>query len=409
MVTGIGSVTPLGNSFARSWIALTAGKSGIAAITKFDASSCRWKAAGEVRDFDPAAYLDRKEVIRLDPFIHYAVAAALMAVEDAGLVKHSRSGKREECRFAAHPSLSSGGVIIGSSRGGVSSIEKALLKDARLSPYLMPSTTISMAASSVSQRLGMRGNCLGISNACASGANAVGEAFRLIRCGHADIVLAGGAEAPVCRLCIEGYGISGALSRVCDASASRPFDKGRDGFVLSEGACVLVIESCEHAERRGARIYGEVAGYGNTTDAFHMTKPDAEGEARTIARALEEAGAVPDEVDYINTHGTSTPLGDAAESSALSMVFGTRLSGIPASAVKSMTGHMLAASGSFEVASTLMTLREGVIPPTINLREQDPGCSVNVVREKRNAKIGFAISNSFGFGGVNAVIALRAP
>ena len=329
--------------------------------------------------------------------------------------------------------LTSGGVIIGSSRGGISTIENALIKsrnsacpaswseagvvgtraikrrtqNLRLSPYLMPSTTISMASSYVAQHLVIKGYCLGISNACASGANAIGEAYRLLRSGYRGPVLAGGSEAPICRLCIEGYGVSGALSKISDLSASRPFDNNRDGFVLSEGACVIVLEDLNSAVKRGANIYSEIVGYGNTTDAFHQTRPDSEGEARAMESAISEAGITTSEIDYINAHGTSTPLGDMVESEAIKKIFGNMSSTIAVSAVKSMTGHMLAASGSLETAFTVMSIKESIIPPTINLIEKDSACDINVVTEKTGKKINVAISNSFGFGGVNAVLALK--
>jgi 3-oxoacyl-[acyl-carrier-protein] synthase II len=414
VVTGIGAVTPLGNTFFESWHAIKAGRSGIERITRFDASDLPWSTAGELKGFCAEAYLLPKEVRRLDPFVHYAVAAARMAAEDAGL------GSRSS-RVAHSALLDSAAVIIGSSRGGISTIEDALItiekskKSAhrlRVSPYLMPSTTISMAASYVAQKIGIRGYCLGISNACASGTNAIGEAFRLIKYGHSPIVIAGGAEAPLCRLCMEGYGISGALSgdpstSERDYKTPRPFDSKRDGFVLSEGAAILVLEDFEHAMGRSANVYGEITAYGNTTDSFHMTKPDPAGEARAIAIAMKEAEVLPQDVDYINAHGTSTRIGDIAEAKAIGMIFRKKATDIPVSALKSLTGHMLAASGVLEIASTLMAMKEGVIPPTINLEEKDPDCDINVITEKREADIRIAISNSFGFGGLNAVIVLR--
>lgn len=416
VVTGIGSVSPLGSSFVRSWDALKEGRSGIGRIERFDASHLPWKTAGELKDFEAAAHLSRREIGRLDLFVRYAVTAAIMAAEDAGLIEQSAVSSRQSA-LDLHDSLSDAGVIIGSSRGGISTMEQALLgtrnskletRNLRLSPYFMPSTTISMAASYVAQRLGIRGYCLGISNACASGANAVGEAFRLIKSGHSRLVFAGGAEAPLCRLCIEGYGRSGVLSRQdMSTGAPRPFDRKRDGFVLSEGACVLILEEYESAIERGAAIYGEIIGYGNTTDCFHMTRPGPEGEAKAMIAAMEEGGTGPGEVDYINTHGTATRIGDIAEAQAIRLVFGKRASAIPATATKSMTGHMLAASGSFETASTLMSVREGIIPPTINLSEKDPECDIDIITDKREADIRIALSNSFGFGGVNAVLALK--
>ncbi|MCL5024351.1 MAG: beta-ketoacyl-[acyl-carrier-protein] synthase family protein [Nitrospirae bacterium] len=417
VVTGIGAVTPLGNSFSGSWERMARGESGIATVARFDASHLPWRLAGELKGFCPEAYQERKEIIRTDPFIHYAVAAAVMTAEDAALISSDPSPVMQYALPA------SAGVIIGSSRGGISTIERALIKSRAQdvksetrkrpsSPYLMPSSTVSMAASYAARKLGAKGNCLGISNACASGANAVGEAFRLIRSGYARLVIAGGSEAPVCRLCMEGYGVSGVLStHRCargEAGAPRPFDRGRDGFVLSEGACLLALEEYDSAVRRGAAIYGEIIGYANTTDSFHMTKPDAEGESAAIVAALDEAGITPGEVDYINTHGTGTRIGDSAEARAVGTVFGSRASAIPATAVKSATGHMLAASGAFEIACTLMSLREGIIPPTINLGDRDPECNINIVTEKRDADIRIALSNSFGFGGVNAVVVLKS-
>ncbi|MGB9715948.1 MAG: beta-ketoacyl-[acyl-carrier-protein] synthase family protein [Thermodesulfovibrionales bacterium] len=427
VVTGIGSVTPIGNSFLESWKIAKSGISGISQITRFDTSGIKWKVAGEIKGFDAEAYLTRKEINRLDPFVHYAVGAAIMAVEDAGLIKRSSvnirqslvktDGKRLMTSERSDSSLlDSAGIIIGSSRGGITTIEKELQKiyESRIthhasyvSAYLMASTTISMAASYVAQKLGIHGYCLGISNACASGTNAIGEAYRLIKSGYKGPVLCGGAEAPVCRICVEGYGISGALSKVKDSTASRPFDITRDGFVLSEGACILILENYETALKRGARIYGEIIGYGNTTDAFHQTRPSPYGEAEAMRKAIEEAGLKPEDIDYINAHATSTPLGDKTEIEAIKMVFGEKAKEIPISSVKSMTGHMLAASGAFEVAITLMSIKEGIIPPIINLKETDPECDIDLVKKARKAKIDFAISNSFGFGGVNAVLVLK--
>ncbi|MBA3060860.1 MAG: beta-ketoacyl-[acyl-carrier-protein] synthase II, partial [Nitrospirae bacterium] len=386
----------------------------------------KWKMSGELKGFDAGLYLSQKEITHLDPFIHYAVAASFMAAEDARMIKdrNALSVMRNELEkkslnsslITHHSSLASGGVIIGSSRGGITTIERELEKiyasrithhASRLSPYLMPSTSINMASSYVAQRLGIKGYCLGISNACSSGANAIGEAYRLIKSGYDGPVFAGGTEAPICRLCIEGYGVSGALSKVDNASASRPFDKTRDGFVLSEGACILVLEDYESALKRGAKIYGEIIGYGNTTDAFHQTRPSAEGEARAIMIAMEEGGVSPKDVDYINAHGTSTPLGDKAETEAIKLALGKRAYKIPISSVKSMTGHMLAASGAFEAAVTLMTIREGIVTPTINLKTRDPECDLNYITETMKSDINTAISNSFGFGGVNAVLVFR--
>jgi 3-oxoacyl-[acyl-carrier-protein] synthase II len=404
VVTGIGAVSPLGNSFSESWVRAKSGISGIQPTTRFDISGSKWKVAGELKEFEASNFLSPREINRLDPFVHYAVAAALMAVEDAHIIHY--------------PSLSSCGVIIGSSRGGISTLERELQKkyssrrlphSSKISAYLMPATTISMASSYVAQKLGIRGYCLGISNACASGTNAIGEAYRLIKTGCKDLILCGGTEAPVCRICSEGYGAAGALSTVKDSSASRPFDRTRDGFVLSEGACIMVLEDYDRALKRSAGIYGEVIGYGNTTDAFHQIKPSPAGEAEAIRAAMDEAGLAAEDIGFINAHGTSTPLGDKTETDAIKLFFGGYAYKIPVTSVKSMTGHMLAASGPFEAALTLMSMKESVLPPTINLKEHDPECDLDYVIESRKAEIEFAISQSFGFGGVNAVLVFRRP
>jgi 3-oxoacyl-[acyl-carrier-protein] synthase II len=401
VITGIGAITPLSSNFHDTWSNIKEGFSGIKNITRFDVSDIPWKVAGEIRDFDPYLYLSKKEILRLDLFIQYAVAASLMAAEDSGLIK--------EITIAGKKHLNSAGVIIGSSRGGITTIEKEIQKlsssTVRLSAYLMPSTTTSMASSYVAQKLGIKGYCLGISNACASGADAIGAAFRLIKNGYCNIVFAGGTEAPICRLCVEGYGISGALSKTDSLSACRPFDKNRDGFVISEGACILVLEEYVSALSRGANIYAEVVGYGNITDAYHITRPDIEGESMAIESALRDAKVSLDEIDYISAHGTSTLLGDLSESKAINKVFKGR--DIPLSAIKSMTGHMLGASGAFEIACTAMTIKEKIIPPTINVIERDEECNVNLITERKMLDINFALSNSFGFGGVNSVLVLK--
>lgn len=396
VITGIGAITPLGNDFYSSWSKILEGVSGINPISRFDVSDSSYKVAGEVKNFNPELYLSKKEILRLDPFIQYAVASSIMAVEDGNLSKKGDI-------------LNTAGVIIGSSRGGITTIEKELsrlLSNSRqISSFIMPSSTISMASSYVAQKIGIKGYCLGISNACASGANAIGEAFRLIKNGYYGVVLAGGSEAPVCKLCLEGYGISGALSKKNSPFSCRPFDKNRDGFVIAEGACIVVLEDYESAINRGARIYAEIIGYGNTTDAYHITRPHVEGEMKAIKDALSEAGISPDDVDYINSHGTSTLIGDLAESRVIRGVFKDK--DIPVSAIKSMTGHMLAASGAFEIACSAMSIKEGVIPPTINTKEIDKDCDINLITEKKDLPIKIVLSNSFGFGGVNAVLVIK--
>jgi 3-oxoacyl-[acyl-carrier-protein] synthase II len=415
VITGIGAVTPLGSTFRNSWESACAGTSGIRTISRIPVTGKHWTVAGEIRDFDPLRFLSAKEVRRIDLFAQYAVSAAIMAAADAGLVSWDREAVAAvRGRQSAGDYLSSGGVIIGSSRGGIGAIEQAILKSSqtlktRTSSYLMPATTISMAASYTAQKLGIRGHCLGISNACTSGTNAVGEAFRIIRSGHAGPVLAGGADAPISRICIEGYGAAGALSRIPNGTASRPFDRMRDGFVLSEGACVLVIERLDAALKRRAHIYAEIKGYGSTADAFHQTQPHPEGEARAIHAALAMAGVSPREMDFISAHGTSTPLGDLAETRAILQVFDGRSPLAPVAAMKSMTGHMLAASGAFETACAAMAIAQGMIFPTINLKEQDPNIPLTIATQAVPMDMRNALINSFGFGGVNAVLVLQRP
>ncbi len=416
VITGIGAVTPIGNTFIESWNAVTDGVSGIRTVTACDAEDLPWNVAGEPQALNEHTFLSEREIRILDPFVRYAVAASVMAAQDAGLMDLWEGKKERISQKEFGDYVSEGAVIIGSSRGGIRTIEKALTHERKnqnkagwfgVSPFIMPATTVGMASSYVAQRLNMRGYCLGISNACSSGANAVGEAYRLLRSGYRGPVVAGGADAAVCRLCLEGYGVSGALSKRTSDSASRPFDRSRDGFVLAEGACIMVLERNDCAANRGATVYGEITGYGNTADAFHQTKPDAAGQARAMIRALQEASLVSKQVDYLNTHGTGTYLGDQAESEAIGMVYGEHASKIPASAIKAMTGHMLAASGAFEVATSLMSLKEGIIPPTINISEQDHACAVNIVTEKMERDIQTAVSHSFGFGGVNTVLVCR--
>lgn len=404
VITGIGSVTPLADTFPDSWAASCAGRSGVRGITRFDASLLPWRAAGEVSGSALHLCLDDREQRRLDPFARYAVVSAMEALASAGISPGSVV-------------LENSGVVIGSSRGGISMLEHAwaALLDGtasparrrRIAPSLMPATTISMAASAVAQKAGIRGSCLGISNACASGSIAVGEAYRMIRSGFPGPFIAGGTDAPVCRICIEGYGASGALSKKAGPSASRPFDRSRDGFVLSEGSCILVLEGMEAALRRSAPVLGEIVGYANASDAFHQTRPSADGEAHAIRTALASADTDPAGVDLLVAHGTSTIIGDRAEAAAIRAVFGEKSDRLPVTAVKSMTGHMLAGSSAFEIACAAMSLKQGVILPTINLQEQDASCGLHIVREKQEAEPKTAVVNSFGFGGVNSVLVLR--
>ncbi len=422
VITGIGAVTPLGNDIGSTWDNITLQRSGIHEITKFDASALPSRIAGELKEFDPGHYLLPKDVIRLDPFVHYAAAAALMAVEDSGLTGEQTAAssqpsqiqtQTEKSRAPHFSHLNSAGVIIGSSRGGITTLENALerniIKGKPLSAYLMSSSTINMAASYISMRFGIRGPALGISTACASGTNAIGEAFRMIRTGEVDIALAGGSEAPLCRIAVGGYGASGALSRKNERpeQASRPFERDRDGFVIAEGACVLVLEELGHAAKRNAIIYGELIGYGTSCDAFHQTKPDSDGEALAIRKALDDALVGSEDIEFINAHGTSTPLGDKAEAEAIRKVFGRRTGDIYVSSCKSTLGHMLGAAGAMEAAITALSVKRGIIPPTMNLENPDPECDLNIVTSTMHKDIHIAVSSSFGFGGVNAVLVLK--
>ncbi|UCF87196.1 MAG: beta-ketoacyl-[acyl-carrier-protein] synthase II [Nitrospiraceae bacterium] len=402
VITGIGLVTPLGNDLVTTWENLKAGLSGIGPITKFNPGTqlLTSRIAGEVKDFQAEQYIPRKEILRLDPFIHYATAASLMALEDSGITL------RNEEHFRT-------GVIIGSSRGGIISMERAaekhFLKGKPFSAYLMSSSTINMAPSYIAMRTGIRGPSIGISTACASGTNAIGEAMKMIRNGEIESAIAGGAEAPVCRLAVGGYGTAGALSRRNNdpEKASRPFDKERDGFVLSEGAGIVVLEEHERAVRRGANIYAEVAGYSTSSDAFHQTKPNSTGEAIAIRSALHDARVPEDCIDYINAHATSTVLGDSAEARAIREVFARKTDVIPVSSCKSMLGHMLGGAGAVEVAVTALSISRSTVIPAINLETPAQDCNLNHVTSKWNGEIRCALTHSFGFGGVNAVLVLK--
>jgi 3-oxoacyl-[acyl-carrier-protein] synthase II len=424
VITGIGAVTPLGNDIETTWKGLTQKRSGIGLITKFDPSGLASRIAGELKYFPSENYISKKEIQRLDPFIHYAIAAATMAAEDAGLIKKQTADSSQQSAeqrkpelisslVTRHPSLDSAGIVIGSSRGGITSmgnaLQKHLLTGKPFSAYLMSSSTINMASSQISMKFGIKGPALGLSTACASGTNAIGEAARMIRYGEIDLAFAGGSEAPICRLAVGGYAASGALSGRNHApqEASRPFDKDRDGFVISEGAGIVVLEGLDHAIRRRARIYAELAGYSSSSDAFHQTKPDSEGEAFAIKKALKDAGISADAVDYINAHATSTLLGDHVESDAIRKVFGKKTDDIYISSSKSMLGHMLGAAGAVEAAITAMSIDRGVIIPTTNLENPDRACELNHVTTTMKTDINTAITNSFGFGGVNAVLVLK--
>jgi 3-oxoacyl-[acyl-carrier-protein] synthase II len=401
-VTGIGILTPIGNDSETTWENLTRGISGIGTISRFDPFSPELpsRIAGELKKFSAEDFISKKDVIRLDPFVHYAAAASLMAFEDSRIRLNKSDGYRT-------------GVAIGSSRGGVMSMERALeqhlLRNKPFSAYLMSSSTINMASSYVSMRLGVRGPVFGISTACASGANAVGEAVRLIQRGEIDTAIAGGAEAPVCRLTVGGYGATRCLSRRNEEpeKASRPFDRDRDGFVIAEGSGIVVLEELERALTRGARIYAEIAGYGTCSDAFHQTRPDSKGEAYAIRKAINDAGISISDIDLIDAHATSTVLGDRAESQAINDVFGEGAPEIPVCSYKSMLGHMLGGAGAVEAALTALSISYGIITPNINIENQDIDCNLKHMEASMKKEIRYAVSNSFGFGGVNSVLVLK--
>lgn len=403
VITGLGLVTPLGTGVEKTWKAICAGESGIARITRFDPAAYDAQIAGEVKDFDPARFIEKKEIKKMDTFIHYAVGASQLAVDDAGL-----KVKPEEATKV--------GVYIGSGIGGLGSIEHYhdVLKDkgpGRVSPFFIPMTIINLASGQVAIRIGAKGPNSCAVTACATGNHCIGDAYRLIQRGDADVMVAGGAEAAVTPLGVAGFASAKALSFRNDepTKASRPFDKDRDGFVLGEGAGVVVIEELTHALRRGVRIYGEIIGYGMNSDAYHITAPPEEGEGavRCMELALKDAGIQRNQIGYINAHGTST-MADAIETRAIKQVFGEQAFRIPVSSTKSMTGHLLGAAGGIEAIFTILSLFHGILPPTINLDHPDPACDLDYVPNKaRPAAIQMALSNSFGFGGVNACLILK--
>ena len=403
VVTGLGLVTPLGTGVEKTWTALCAGQSGIGRITRFDPAGYDAQIAGEVKDFDAGQFIEKKEIKKMDTFIHYAVGAALMAVDDAGL----KILPEEAAQV---------GVYIGSGIGGLGSIEHyyGVLKDkgpGRVSPFFIPMTIINLASGQVAIRIGAKGPNSCAVTACATGNHCIGDAFRLIQRGDADVMVAGGAEAAVTPLGVAGFAAAKALSFRNDEPqrASRPFDKDRDGFVLGEGAGVVVLEELEHARRRGVRIYAELIGYGMNSDAYHITAPPEEGEGavRCMEMAIKDAGVSKDQIGYINAHGTST-MADAIETRAIKAVFGEQAYRLAISSTKSMTGHLLGAAGGIEAVFSILALHHGVLPPTINLDNPDPACDLDYVPNKaRTAAIQVALSNSFGFGGVNACLIFR--
>lgn len=404
VITGLGAVTPLGNSMERTWKSIINSVSGIGRITKFDASDFSCRIAGELKGFDPSGYMTAKEMHRTDPVIQYALAAALMAVEDAGLT------------ITPHSSLRTG-VLVGSGRGGVTTSERNLIafmaKGPRaVSPFYTPMSLVNMASGYISMKLGAKGPCLDVSTACATGTHALGEAMKLIQRGDADVMIAGGTEAALTPLILAGFCQARALSQWNEKpeKASRPFDRNRDGFVLAEGAGILVLEELTHAQRRGARIYAELAGYGLSSDSHHYTRPDpeADGPARAMALAIKDAGLGPDAIDYINAHGTSTLSNDRIETLAIKKTFSKHAYNLAVSSSKSMLGHMLGAAGAVEAAVTALSLHQKTIPPTINYEHQDPECDLDYVpNHARKKDICSALSNSLGFGGINAALVLK--
>jgi 3-oxoacyl-[acyl-carrier-protein] synthase II len=405
VVTGLGLISPVGIGAEPSWQALVAGRSGIGPITLFDASTFPTRIAGEVKGFEPGDFMDKKEARRNDRFIQFAMAAAEMAMKDSGLDMGREDPEQVGC-------------IVGAGIGGLGTIEETfrvyLEKGVRkISPFFIPSLIINLAPGQISLRYGMKGPNFSPVSACATGNHSIGDALLYIERGLADVMVAGGCEATITHLGIGGFCAARAMSERNDApeKASRPFDKHRDGFVAGEGAGILILEEYEHARARGARIYAELAGYGASADANHITSPAPEGEGgqRAMRMALKYAGVAPEQVGYVNTHGTSTPQGDVAECQAINKVFGEHArKGLVVSSTKSMTGHLLGAAGGAEAVISVLALHRGIVPPTINVEEQDPECQLDVVPNvARQKALDVVLSNSFGFGGTNAVLLFK--
>jgi 3-oxoacyl-[acyl-carrier-protein] synthase II len=404
VITGMGIVSPVGNAVPDAWANILSGKSGVAQITRFDASAFASQIAGEVKDFDVTDYLSVKDARRMDVFIHYGMAAAIQAVKEAGIADAGLDAERI-------------GVNIGSGIGGLSMIEGThgayhAGGPRKISPFFIPSTIINMIAGNLSIMFGFKGPNLAIVTACTTATHCIGDSARMIEYGDADVMVAGGAESCVTPLAIGGFAAARALSTRNDdpVTASRPWDQDRDGFVLGEGAGILVLEEMEHAKRRGATIYAELAGFGMSADAYHMTAPceDGEGAARCMTNALRIAGVPATEVDYINAHGTSTPLGDIAETVAVKRCFGEHAKKLVVNSTKSMTGHLLGAAGGVEAIFSALAVYHQISPPTINIFHQDPLCDLDyVANNARKMKIDVAMSNSFGFGGTNGTLIFR--
>lgn len=404
VVTGLGLVTPNGIGVETAWKNICEGKSGIGPITRFDTNGFETKIAAEVKDFHPEQYIEKKEIKKMDLFIQYALAATKEALEDAQL-----RITPENCERI--------GVIVGTGLGGLPNIEKyhQILMErgpSRVSPFFIPMVIANLASGHIAIQFGAKGPNTCVVTACATGAHCIGDAFRAIRYGDADAIIAGGTEANITPLCVSGFNAMKALSTRNDEpqKACRPFEKNRDGFVIGEGAGILILEELEFALRRKAKIYAELIGFGYTGDAYHITAPppDGEGAARCMKMAIRDAGLTPEEVDYINAHGTSTPLNDVTETIAIKTVFGEHAKKIPISATKSMTGHLLGAAGSTEAIFTILSIRDGILPPTINYEEPDPECDLDYVpNQARRQDIRVGMSNAFGFGGTNATLIFK--
>ena len=404
VVTGLGIISPVGNDVTSAWASIVAGRSGIGPVTHFDATAYPTRIAGEVHDFDPAQYVPPKDVKKMDPFIHYGIAAGMQALRDSGLAVGEGNAERI-------------GVAIGAGIGGIATIERTSLilhegGPRKVSPFFVPSSIINMISGNLSIMLGLKGPNIACVTACTTATHNIGLAMRTIQYGDADVMLAGGAEYATTGVAMGGFCSARAMSTRNDEpqKASRPWDRDRDGFVLSDGAGVLLLEEYEHARRRGARIYCELVGFGMSGDAYHITAPseNGEGAARCMANAIRDAGLSPQQVQYINAHGTSTPLGDRGEVDAAKTVFGDHARRLMMSSTKSMTGHLLGAAGGVEAIFTALAIHDGVIPPTINLDAPGEGCDLDFVpHTARQARIDVALSNSFGFGGTNGTLVFR--
>ena len=406
VITGLGLISPVGNSVAEGWANLLAGRSGIANVTRFDASGLSCRFAGEVKGFNIEDYIPAKEARHMDTFIHYGLAAAMQAVRDAGLPTGDALSEEQAERI---------GCLVGSGIGGLPLIEETQIEYAargarRISPFFVPASIINMISGHLSIKYGFTGPNLAIVTACTTGLHAIGQAGRMIEYGDADVMVAGGAESTVSPLGIGGFAAARALSTRNDdpTTASRPWDRDRDGFVLGEGAGVLVLEELEHAKKRGAKIYAELAGFGMGADAFHMTAPNVDGPKRSMRAALRNAGINADEVQYLNAHGTSTPLGDLNETNAIKLAFGDHAKKLVVNSTKSMTGHLLGGAGGIESVFTTLALYHQVSPPTINIFNPDPACDLDYcANTARDMKIDLAVKNNFGFGGTNGTLVLR--